>query len=415
MGKRTIIYILLWGLIVANLMAQQVGNGTERAWWQREQLSGDWGGWRTSWAERGVTFSIDYTAEILANVSGGLRRGAEYEGLGEFGIDVDLGEFANWKGGAFRVSTLWTHGSSPSSLVGDEFAVSNIDAFDSIRLYELWLEQNFWDEHYSLRIGNLLADEEFAGTEYGAVFYNAAFGQPAFWANNTLNTGPAFNVAGLGVRLRYDVTDSWYAQAGVYDGDTFDSADGDPGKNKNGVHFQLGNGQGWASLYEFGYNGFNVDDGSGLPGWYRVGVWRHSAEFTNHDNSKSNGIWGLYGAVDQMLLREQDDQGLGVFFRYGIAPRNRSRFHWVLDTGLNYKGLLPGRDEDVAALGIVYGKHSSEIATTKSHETALEATYLIQVTPGFYLQPDIQWINRPSGDSSIKDAWVFGLRAGFTF
>jgi porin len=88
----------------------------------------------------------------------------------------------------------------------------------------------------------------------------------------------------------------------------------------------------------------------------------------------------------------------------------------VLDTGLCYTGLLPGRDEDVAGLGFVYAKHAGDITdAVKSHEAVIEATYRIQLTPAIYLQPDIQWINRPSGDNTTSDALVFGLRAGFNF
>ena len=69
----------------------------------------------------------------------------------------------------------------------------------------------------------------------------------------------------------------------------------------------------------------------------------------------------------------------------------------------------------MTALGFVYGKHSSDITTNKSHEAVVELTHQFQVSPSVYLQPDIQWINRPSGDTSIDDALVIGLRAGFTF
>ena len=98
-----------------------------------------------------------------------------------------------------------------------------------------------------------------------------------------------------------------------------------------------------------------------------------------------------------------------------IAERDRSRFHWTLDTGLSYTGILPGRDEDMAILGIIYAKHSGAISTTKSHETLVELTYQYQLTHAIYIQPNIQWIGRPSGDNSIDDALVIGLRAGFTF
>ncbi|HCE06812.1 MAG TPA: hypothetical protein DEQ62_10825, partial [Verrucomicrobiales bacterium] len=140
-------------------------------------------------------------------------------------------------------------------------------------------------------------------------------------------------------------------------------------------------------------------------------AWYHSSEFDTNAGGKKEGNGGIYGAVDKMLTRD----ALGAFARLGISERDRSRFHWVLDTGFNYTGLIPGRDEDVTALGFVYGKHSSDITTNKSREAVVELTHQFQVSPSVYIQPDIQWIKRPSGDTSIDDALVIGLRAGFTF
>jgi porin len=385
--------------------------------WDREQLSGDWGGKRSAWAAAGYEFSFSYDVEVFRNASGGTSKGTVIEGLGYGALDIDLEKATGWSRADFRISTLWTHGASPTGKhVGDELTVSNMDAYDGLRLYEVWIDKSVGKN--SVRFGNLLADEEFGGTEYGGVFFNDAFGQPAFWGANTLNTGPAFNVTALGFRYRRNFTDAWYAQAAVYDGDTFDSASGDATLNQHGTHFELGNGQGWTSLYEIGRNGFNTDNGSGLPGWYRVGAWHHSTSFSKHDGTNGEGNWGLYGIADKMLWREEGDgdQGLGSFLRFGTGQRDRSRFHWVLDTGLSYTGLLPGRDEDVAGLGFVYAKHSGGITSAvKSHEAVIEATYRIQLTPAIYLQPDIQWINRPSGDNTTSDALVFGLRAGFNF
>lgn len=405
---------IMLGLAAAaqSILAQDdpaVPAAPEPSFWDQEVLTGDWGGARSSLLEKGYEFTFEYTAEGFSNVSGGTKAGSVYNGLGYGALDVDAETAWGWDGVNLRVSTLWTHGASPGQYTGDELTVSNMDAYDGLRLYEFFAEKSFGQ--FNVRVGNLLADEEFVGAEYGGALINEAFGQPAFWAANTLNAGPAFNVAGLGARFRYDFDEARYAQFGIYDGDTFDAAGGDPKINQHGTHFELGNGQGWTSLYEVGHNGFNADDGTGLPGWYRVGAWYHSSEFDKNDGSKGEGNGGVYAAVDQMLTRE----GLGTFARLGISEPNRSRFHWVLDTGFSYTGLFPGRDEDVTALGFVYGKHSSSITSTKSHESVIELTHQFQVSPSVYVQPDIQWINRPSGDSSVDDALAIGLRIGFTF
>ena len=381
--------------------------------WSRETLSGDWEGSRSSLFEKGYEFTFEYTSEGFSHASGGVKTGGVYNGLGYGAMDIDGETAFGWGGTRVRFSTLWTHGVSPGQYAGNELAVSNIDAYDGLRLHEVFYEKDFGK--LNLRMGNLLADDEFVGSVYRDVLINDAFGQTASWSANTLNGGPAFNAPGLGLRLRYDFSEATYLQAGVYDGDVFDDIGGNPSVNQHGTHFELGNGQGWTSLYQIGYNGFAVSDGKDLPGWYRLGAWHHTSEFDKHDGRKADGNGGIFASTDKLVFREQGKQGLGFFGRLGAAKRDRSRFHWTMETGLNYMGLIPNRDEDVTSLGFIYGKHSNEISTIKSHESVLELTYLYQLSPAIYIQPDIQWINRPSGDSTIADAWAIGLRVGFTF
>ncbi len=381
--------------------------------WERDTLTGDWGGLRTEWAEKGVDLTLEYTAESFGVVSGGTSRGADYNGLGYGALDADLEKIIGWRGFSFRISTMWTHGASPGKHAGNELAISNIDAFDGLRLHELYLEKEYGDLH--VKLGSLLADGDFVPSMYRETLINDAFGQTASWSANTLNGGPAFTAAGLGIHLRYDLSEAAYVQAGVYDGDIFDDSGGDPTINQHGTHFELGNGQGWTSLYQIGYNGFNVSDGTDLPAWYRLGVWHHSGTFDKNAAGTVDGNSGIFFSLDKLLYREDGDQGLGGFFRYGVAKRDRSRIHTMLDAGLSYTGLIPGRDEDITTLGFLHAKHSGDITTTKSHESLLELTHRIQVSPSVYIQPDIQWINRPSGDNSVNDVLAIGLRVGFTF
>ena len=59
----------------------------------------------------------------------------------------------------------------PGQYVGDEMTVSNIDAYDGLRLYEVFAEKSFGQ--LNVRMGNLLADEEFVGAKYGGPLINA--------------------------------------------------------------------------------------------------------------------------------------------------------------------------------------------------------------------------------------------------
>ena len=364
---------------------------------ESDQISGDWGGRRTTWSDRGYDFTFEYIGETISN-TGGTRSGTEYQGLGYGALEIDAEKAFGWGGTKLLVSTMWIHGVSPGNNISNELLVSNIDAYDGLRLHEVYLEKDFGK--LNLKLGSLLADGDFVASMYRETLINDSFGQNVAWSANALNGGPAFFAAGIGVRLRYDFTDAYYAQVGVYDGDMFDDADGDPTNNQHGLHFELGNGQGWASMYQIGYNGFNVSDGADLPGWYRVTLWHHSTEYDKNDGSKGDGNTGVFVSADKLVYREEGD---------------RSRFHLTVDAGFSYTGLFEGRDEDILALGLISGKHSKDITTIKSQETVVEFSYQYQFSPSVFLQPDIQWINRPSGDNSVKDAWAFGLRFGLTF
>src|ERR1700719_4457372 len=60
--------------------------------WQRDKLTGDWGGVRTQLSQRGFDITFNYIGETLAVLSGGFRRGADYEHRFELSIDTDLGK-----------------------------------------------------------------------------------------------------------------------------------------------------------------------------------------------------------------------------------------------------------------------------------------------------------------------------------
>ena len=48
--------------------------------------------------------------------------------------------------------------------------------------------------------------------------------------------------------------------------------------------------------------------------------------------------------------------------------------------------------------------------SSERQEVDIEATYRAQITPYFAIQPTVQYIDNPSMDSTIKNAWVIGSR-----
>src|SRR5437762_6769379 len=90
---------------------------------------------------------------------------------------MDLEKAAGWAGGSMVVRALYGQGSGLTNAAVHDFnTLSNIDTYDSLRLYETWLQQEFGDGKFSIRLGQLLVDAEFFGSDYGALFLNSAFG-----------------------------------------------------------------------------------------------------------------------------------------------------------------------------------------------------------------------------------------------
>ena len=103
--------------------------------WLREDFgTGNWLGGRTWLVDKGVSISGGYTAEVWGNTTGGLKRGAVYTGLLDFGAELDLEKLIGWKGASVSTTWLWLSGRDASQdLVGNFLTISNIAGFNTLR------------------------------------------------------------------------------------------------------------------------------------------------------------------------------------------------------------------------------------------------------------------------------------------
>lgn len=325
-------------------------------------------------------------------------------------------------------SVLGLTGRGPSErFAGDFLALSNIEGHRSVRLYSWWLQGDVGA--WQWRIGSLLADEEFAGTEAGGNFTNSVFGWPAFISANTVNTGPAFYAAAPGLRLRHAPEASGYWQVGIYDGDSFDSPAGDPTVNARGLHLRVGGAQGWFGLIERGWTPVES------PARWKLGAWFHSARFADTFADASGRPaaitgaaprmhsynYGGYAAVERTLAGRREEPGhTEGFLRAGLAPGNRNALGWALDTGVAVRGLLPGRPADVTALGFARASFSpgyragqrdaNPAVAAPDFEEVLELNYAAEAGAHATLRPTLQYIRHPGGSPGRSNALVGLLR-----
>ncbi|MGA3283439.1 MAG: carbohydrate porin [Verrucomicrobiota bacterium] len=444
------------------LTAQNVSTNTPKSFWERDTLTGDWGGTRSGLSDKGFDFGLEYTGEFLANVSGGASRGGLYQHLVKTLLDFDLEKMAGWKGARFHASSLWLWGTRPNDIAGLTGSVysdpSNISGYDTCRLYELWLEQSFFDGKFSVRAGQIALDEEFICSDYACLFISGTHGWPAFMSTTIPDGGPAYPVAGTGVRLDLKPAEKLELLAALVDGDVRDQAS----ENKYGTHFGFDSNEGVLCIAEMEFRINQKRGDQGLPGTYKLGGWYHTGHFNDlrYDNhgisleddgtlsgQASDGIpaphagdGGIYFNLDQMLWRKTADldQGVGIYWR--IAPwllDDRNSLDFYTAGGVVCKGLVPGRDQDVFGAGVSYARVSNSLRGAQSdadhiaaagsmpnnlkpgpvpdYEMGFEATYQIVLAPWWRLQPDFQYIVHPGGSTALADAIVVGVRTQISF
>ena len=167
---KEVILVLLASLSAAfagSSSSEEISNGAD-PWWEGDYGTGDWLGVRTKLEDKRVEISGGYTAEVWGNTTGGLKTGAVYTGLLDFGATVDLEKLVGWKGASVSTRWLWLSGRDASEdLVGNFLTISNIAGFNTLRMGEFWFQQDLFPRGddglpgLSLRVGQMIADSEF--------------------------------------------------------------------------------------------------------------------------------------------------------------------------------------------------------------------------------------------------------------
>jgi porin len=399
-------------------------------------------GVRRGLARHGIEMGGAYHGEAFTN-SGGFDSGGEYDGVLELYAKADMHRLGFWKGLCFHADGYQIHGNSITAAnIGGLMPVSNLEADPATRLFELWVEQHLFDDRLTVKIGQLAADAEFIISEGGGYFLNTTWGWAPIAAENNPTGGPAYPLATPGVRVAVAPTDKTSVMVGVYNGDPApqcNKAGGDPQRcNPHGLDFELDDPP---LLMAEGAYGYNLAGGR-LPGTIKIGGWNHFGTFEHQRVDVGGELigvtanagrplqhdWALYGIIDQLIWRmpgSEEPQGIAIFARVVGAPQDRNLVDLYLDGGFTFTGMIPGRPKDALAIGFAYTGISDEASAFdvdsgapvgRSYESLVELCYTFEVTEGWSLQPDFQYIWQPGGNVvGIDDAAVVGARTTITF
>lgn len=400
---------------------------------------GDPGGVRAALRARGIDLTVVSTSEVLGNPSGGVRNGPIYAGKVEGILSVDLERLAGLAGLTAFANAFQIHdtGGLRDRSFQRLITISNIEAYPTTRLSELWLERR-WDSGLALRIGQLAADGEVFTAETGKPFLSNDW--PTITGANLPSGGPAYPLATPGLRLRYDPTPDLTGLLAVFNGDPGDQRV----TNRHGTNFRLNDPP--LVMAELQWRRNQEPDATGLAGSLKLGGYRHFGRFEhlrvdaeglrlgNPARSgtarRLRGTGGLYGVVEQQLYRPEGggpSSGVSVYARLSGSPSDRNLIDLWADGGVVVAGLVPGRPDDLFGASFIYarigaaarGFDRDRVAFVRTAEASLEFSYQMQVVPGWTVQPDIQVVFNPGGGlehpskpgSRTEGGLVFGLRS----
>lgn len=397
-------------------------------------MTGDWSDTRTELSDKGVTFASSFVCDILGNATGGNEQGARYDSSMGWDINFDLEKMVGMIGTQFHVSGLWRAGQNLSkATIGNDIVCSSIFGSEQFRFYFLYLEKTFLDKRVNIRVGRIAAGDDFAFSPlYWTFVSNGIDGCPITIPINMFFT--VYPTATWGARAKVNLFGDFNMQSGIYDGD-----DRVQRLSAYGLDFSLRLKKGIAFAHELSYNPTAVSGVKGMAGNYKAGIYYNgetcrelysdingnSAAISGLDKKKHIGNYNVYFHVDQMIYKEnkKDDQGLTPLFAAVVGPQNINKFPFFIMSGLIYKGLIPGFDNDVTACQVMWARYSDQLRRSQvesgqdpqRYELVLEFTHKINITPWMYLQPDMQYIINPGGTGTIKNAYVIGTRFGIVF
>lgn len=396
----------------------------------RAKLTGDWGGVRQNWADRGVTIAFDWYQAYQDIIDGGFEEGSANSTNLDYRLTLDLMRMGLVPGALVTVRGQSRFGDTVNGNSGVLLPVNMYSAFPfgpddggdvNFAITELnWLQ--FLSDQFGLlagKITTLATTNEFMGGEGRSQFMNfqlsfsAAVAQLAPYS--TLAVGaiwmpsPSWSFTTTLMNLEDASTTSGFDDIG--DGTTWaTTADYRASLNKlpggGSISFYYGFDADFAKI-----GGLNIDPGNGEASW----------------ESKSES-WALAWNGWQYLYLEnnssvvdpgngrQDLEGLGLFAQVGIADEDTNPITWSFSIGLSGRGTIPGRDADTWGVGYFYNDLQDldrDLLQLENATSGLEFYYDISLFGWAFLTLDAQW--NKSAFRSIEDSTIIGVRLNVSF
>ncbi|MGO3455438.1 MAG: carbohydrate porin [Marinomonadaceae bacterium] len=353
----------------------------------------------------GLDLGVEYTQDLLSNVSGGSSQGSAGIGVGYLSADLDGRVWGGSENNKFSFSYQFTTGSSISDDVGDLQTLDNIEAYNTSTIYSAYFEHDFEDEGSMYRIGMQDYNEVFSAIDTAAVFVNSSFGIDPTIAQ----IGPSlFPITTLGAVGRWQSDSGFYITGGLFNGVSGDE------DHPVGTQIKFSSANGILSTVEAGIIG-----GDTHPFKVAIGSWYSTTQYEDTSGTDRSNNRGYYATGELRLAGSGNSAKLNGFAQLGSAESDRNDLDGYIGAGLTLNEFSSSRPDDILGLAFAsaYTSDSYRDSTsdTNGAETAIEVTYQFAVNEYVFIQPSIQYIINPGADASTDDATILSVRGQFSF
>ena len=391
---------------------------TEETIWNRDKLTGDWGGSRTKLTDKGVDFEFRLSQYYQGVTSGGVNENSEYGGTMDYRLNIDAGKLFGAKGWSFNMHARTRFGQDITGDVGD-FTLENTGMlmpspgdYHGTDITGLTVSKVF-------PLSGKLVDVSFGKLDIVDLligfFPNSTYGQEGLWNANSMFTAlPWFGaVRGLSLYGGYGMTinqEYGMAQSGFLFTGTKNVATS------------------WGSISD------SFDDGVFLAGFHRF-FWKmddkpgylllfggySTAEQASNDphdfvfipgqgieNTEQKNPWDIAFYVYQEFWQAEGDPNRKANFIIGGTggPGNPQFAQWNLFANVEVLGLKDSRPLDRFGAAVWWNGLSSNFKELVSPVTdlrnlwGLEFYYNFGINKWLHLTPNLQLIkNERVGDN----------------
>ena len=392
-------------------------------------VTGDWGGRRDAWQDKGIALDLGYTVEAARNTAGGLRRASAHAGqLSATGL-FDLERLWGWGGTRGQLSLSLRDGDSVTSRagLGSLMASQEIHGRGHIlRLGSLWLGRQSADGRFDIKAGRLAVGEDFNMLDCVAINLTLCGGQVAllggdYWFNSPLSQ--------WGAVVTYRPLPAVYLRAAAYQ---INPRYAD--ERGGGLRLAPAGTVGTLTPLELGWE----PSFEGRSGRYAVGGWYSSAaradavqplptDVVGSLPLLRNGAHGGWASAQQQLTRgngSSEASGLRTQLAYAQGDRRTGDIDQMLNLQLIQTGTMPSRPQDRIGLGVATTRVNPRAAAVQRQrsgdplarrEKVAEVFYGWRPAVGLDLQPSFQYVRHPGGTGLRKDAVVVGIKADVRF